>query len=197
LIINKEEFQKYIIDITGSQEYQRSNGDTLEDLIKNFLIHKKVNIVLPKTNRTIEDFSFNDIFYDVKTRNLDKPFNMPNLISYSRLDKNIIKANKELVYIFIEYKIVNGLFIIENLHNNYYYEINPDVLRWGNLGTAQLQISPKKEQPLIKPAGKEIFIKKIYESYTLFCYDLIKKVINRIPTLTNIEKKEMAERING
>lgn len=199
--IDREEFQKYLNEykVFGSKEHQRSNGDSIEERIKNFLSYKGYSITNPKTVRSIDDFSIDGIYYDVKTRDLNKGFSMPNLISYNRL-KKIIDDNTRLIYIFVDYKIAKEKFIIEEIIIDDYFNINPEILRWGNLGTGQLQISSDKTFPVIKVIGREEFIQHIYNSYINFSFDLVSKVMNRIekiPTLTE-EKKEAIKRLmNG
>ena len=76
---------------------QRSIADMIENDIVDQIVEK--GGIRPKSVRTIEDVSLNDVLIDVKTRDLSREFSMPNLISVDRLKKN---KDKEIAYLFVD-----------------------------------------------------------------------------------------------
>ena len=122
---------------------QRSIADMIENDIVDQIVEK--GGIRPKSVRTIEDVSLNDVLIDVKTRDLSREFSMPNLISVDRLKKN---KDKEIAYLFVDY-IINPVDRMSaqpvNMEYRLIESISWDHLKIQNLGLGQLQLSNYKD----------------------------------------------------
>jgi len=94
--------------------------------------------------RTIEDVSFNNKLIDIKTRDINRKFSMPNLISVARLRKN---KDKNIMYHFVDYEITKEIeelqeakIEIRNQTILNIWDIDWSVLKIQNLGKGQLQL---------------------------------------------------------
>lgn len=94
--------------------------------------------------RSPEDFmliSDKKLLVDVKTRQLNTAFNMPNLISVDRLDKILSDDKQELYYWFLDYEVLpDGSCDIAHSHIRPVWSLPWDALEIQNLGKGQLQI---------------------------------------------------------
>jgi hypothetical protein len=128
---------------------QRGIGDLLEDLVKatysSLLTESDLyQCIQPSTVRSIEDFSIageGHVYYDVKTRDLDRNFSMPNLISAKRLYRLYQQKNVELRYALVEYRGVDA-----NKEVVSYTEMSIESIDWSclsiqNLGEGQIQLN--------------------------------------------------------
>lgn len=197
--IDKNDFQDYIDElknVTGSSEFQRTNADTLENIVPRYLKSIGYSITPAGSVRSIEDFSIGENFYDVKTQDLDKSFNMPNLISWKRINDKIIKNNKELIYIFIDYRVEVDCLVIDKIEYSSYRNLNPEILRFGNLGTGQLQLSSDRiGKPKFIKSSKEDFSKFIQSLYSPFAAKEMKKTFDRLKDIASDEAKDILRKL--
>ena len=112
----------------------------IADVIENMMVESVVKIggKEPKSVRTIEDVSFDDVLIDIKTRDINRDFSMPNLISIKRLKK----TPNPIYYCFVDYYIDENypLVHIENVHIRNIESIDWSALKIQNLGLGQLQL---------------------------------------------------------
>lgn len=122
---------------------QRAIADMIENDIVDQIVAK--GGIRPKSVRTIEDVTLNDVLIDVKTKDLSREFSMPNLISVDRLKKN---RDKEIAYFFVDY-VVNPVDRMSaqpvNMEYRLIESISWDHLKIQNLGLGQLQLSDYKD----------------------------------------------------
>ena len=98
--------------------------------------------------RSPEDFAINSlqnaglvfVMFDVKTRNEEAEFSMPNLISIERLWNILENVLEDIFYIFIEYSTEGDSAEITNVEIRHITNLSLDDLTIGNLGRGQLQI---------------------------------------------------------
>ena len=128
---------------------QRGIGDLLEDCVKDaYRQHLSdsdtYRYLKPTTVRSIEDFSVageGRVYYDVKTRDLDRDFSMPNLISAKRLYRLYQHENVELRYALIEYRGADNTKEVVGYTERPIESIDWSCLSVQNLGEGQIQLS--------------------------------------------------------
>ena len=102
------------------------------------------NYVAARSVRSPEDFMLKlDKAYlvDVKTRQLNTQFNMPNLISVDRLDKILSDPTQDLYYWFIDYEVLDsGDCAIRHSEIRAVWTLPWQAVAIQNLGKGQLQI---------------------------------------------------------
>ncbi len=143
--MNLESFIGKQIKISSGTD-QRGVASKIELIIKNYII-QNYNGIEPKSVRAIEDIKVNNQLIDIKTRDIDRKFSMPNLISIERLKKILAKLkSKEVIikYLFIDYKIDKNIVTITNIHENNIEDISWENLQISNLGLGQIQIKNAK-----------------------------------------------------
>jgi len=122
---------------------QRGIADKIEEECTKIFKQHFEDVNDPTSRRSIEDVSIGATFIDTKTSDESLKFKMPNMISISRLKKDIIDNDKELVYNFVIYNSENNE-IVDNFLLNV-YELNWNHLAIQNLGVGQLQIKNMKK----------------------------------------------------
>lgn len=161
---------------------QRSIGDMLEDVVK--FAHRDLSDI-EKTDwqdaptvRSIQDFSVNDVLYDVKTTDLDREFSMPNLISAKRLIKLYSNPAKELRYALVSYKESDGAKMVTK------YEERPiETIPWShlsiqNLGEGQIQLLTANTIPLYNGTRNE-WIEELKKRMLIYLDHTIEKMHKR------------------
>jgi len=84
---------------------QRGIADLIEGLVADTIIMRH-DATEASSKRSIEDVMVGDSTYvDIKTRDVNAEFSMPNLISIERLRKLYSDPKNELVLIFVDYAI--------------------------------------------------------------------------------------------
>lgn len=126
--------------VVSPQAGQRQIADVLEAHLSNYYVDQGGK--LPESVRTIEDVSLGDTLIDIKTRDINRKFSMPNLISVDRLRKN---KDKEIVYHFVDYRVKYDVIEVTNQIILPIYEIDWSVLKIQNLGKGQLQLCGVKD----------------------------------------------------
>tara|TARA_Y100001938_G_C8037996_1_gene404490 strand:- start:276 stop:857 length:582 start_codon:yes stop_codon:yes gene_type:complete len=157
-----------IQDLVGSKHrisrhlQQRGVADVIEDLVADLIITRHSGTPA-RSKRSIEDVMVGDTTYvDIKTRDINADFSMPNLISIERLRKLYTNPLNELVIIFVDYEIVTeendqAIYTQERYVIIRSVEIRPiETISWDNLhiqalGKGQLQLKdahdPIKQYP--------------------------------------------------
>ena len=86
---------------------QRGIADYIESLVADTLISRH-NATQAGSKRSIEDVMVGDSTYvDIKTTDINANFSMPNLISIERLRKLYQNPENQLVYIFVDYEVID------------------------------------------------------------------------------------------
>jgi len=111
----------------------------IADIIENHIVEEYTALggIKPSSVRTIEDVTYQNNLIDIKTRDIDRDFSMPNLISVDRAMKN---RDKTIVYDFIEYRVFNNEAIITHREQRTLHSLCFSCLSIQNLGLGQLQI---------------------------------------------------------
>jgi hypothetical protein len=124
---------------------QRAYADLIEEKASALArTHYPNEFVPARTVRSPEDFVLDlDTTYliDVKTRQLNTEFNMPNLISVDRLDRILSDQTKDLYYWLIDYSVNDqGECSISHSTIRAIWTMPWSALAIQNLGKGQLQI---------------------------------------------------------
>ena len=119
----------------------------IADIIENSIVEEYTALggIKPSSVRTIEDVTYQDNLIDIKTRDIDRDFSMPNLISVDRAMKN---KDKTIIYDFIEYRVfesTDGIVfdaeaVITHREQRALHTLCFSCLSIQNLGLGQLQI---------------------------------------------------------
>jgi hypothetical protein len=132
---------------------QRAIADIIEYHIVEEYIAK--GGIRPKSVRTIEDVCFNNKLIDIKTRDIDREFSMPNLISVARLMKN---KDKHIEYQFVEYQVKDNIANITHIENRPIHTICWTAMKIQNLGLGQLQLVTLTDIPYYKGTKDEWYV---------------------------------------
>tara|TARA_A200000113_G_scaffold209721_1_gene208997 strand:- start:10 stop:558 length:549 start_codon:yes stop_codon:yes gene_type:complete len=163
----------------SAQAGQRNIADLLEAHVANYYVDQ--GGTLPETVRTIEDVSIGDRLIDIKTRDINREFSMPNLISVDRLRKS---KDKNIQYHFIDYKVVDGatgftgkLVEITGQSIIDVWDIDWTVLKIQNLGKGQLQLCGVKDYNIIPRwvKGKDKWFERLETEMKAFYTKQIEK----------------------
>lgn len=128
-----------------SSNNQRAYADLIEEQACSLAQSKYPDdFVAARTVRSPEDFKLKldkDYLIDVKTRQLNTEFNMPNLISVDRLDKILSDPAQDLYYWMIDYEVLNnGDCAIRHSEIRSVWSMPWEAVAIQNLGKGQLQI---------------------------------------------------------
>lgn len=115
---------------------QRAIADMIENIFVDDIVDQ--GGVKPKSVRTIEDVSLNNVLIDIKTRDVNRSFSMPNLISIDRLRKN---KDRTIRYVFVDYEVKDNEARIVKTTTKDIHEIPWECLAIQNLGLGQLQLA--------------------------------------------------------
>ena len=164
----------------SAQAGQRNIADLLEAHVANYYVDQ--GGTLPETVGTIEDVSIGDRLIDIKTRDINREFSMPNLISVDRLRKS---KDKNIQYHFIDYRVVDRA--LDHTGSNQVevtgqsivdvWDIDWTVLKIQNLGKGQLQLCGVKDYSIIPRwvHGKDEWFKRLELEMKEFYTKQIKK----------------------
>ena len=146
---------------------------SIADIIENSIVEEYVNKggIKPSSVRTIEDVFFDNKLIDIKTRDIDREFSMPNLISVDRLMKN---KDKHIEYKLVEYQVRNNVATITNIEDRPIHSISWSAMKIQNLGLGQLQLVTTSNIPYYNGTKEEWFI-ELREQMNAFYTKQIKK----------------------
>lgn len=130
---------------------QRGIADLIEGIVADTIILRHGGEAA-SSKRSIEDVMVgNSTYVDIKTRDVNADFSMPNLISIDRLRRLYDEPANELVYIFVDYEVLTeendqAIYTQERYVVIRSVEIRPiETISWDNLhiqalGKGQLQL---------------------------------------------------------
>jgi hypothetical protein len=183
----KNEIRNILIKEFKNKKYdtsflmQRGVGDVIETNISKFLLNYKSDFLVEKASskRSAEDVKItkdgNVYIIDVKTHNVDSEFSMPNLVSIDRIRKNVI-PNRYILYIFVDYKTIDGITEIIDIDTFYIEDLSWDILTISNLGKGQLQIKNANNKIKTTQIGRDMWMKILKEKALVYYDKLIKKI---------------------
>jgi len=114
---------------------QRAIADMIEDYCVEQIVRE--GGVKPASVRTIEDVLYCNALIDVKTKDINREFSMPNLVSIKRLKKE----QRPIFYWFIDYETKYGVARVKKSDIREIWTIDWSVLAIQNLGLGQLQLT--------------------------------------------------------
>jgi len=126
---------------------QRAYADVIEELGCDLAKRQWPSLYrAARSVRSPEDFTLvtntSRVLVDIKTRQLNTEFNMPNLISVDRLQKLLDDSAMELWYWIIDYEVdQSGSAAVVHSELVPVWNLNWQCLSIGNLGLGQLQIT--------------------------------------------------------
>lgn len=120
----------------------------VSDKVRSFAEQEYALITAPaRSKRSPEDFALrkgnHTAWIDVKTKDRNGVFSMPNLISIQRLWTIFEAQDEDLVFLFVDYSIVDqarGVAVLDRVHCVPAEDMNPEALQIQNLGLGQLQM---------------------------------------------------------
>ena len=168
--------------VDGGQ--QRTIGDLVEKKVIEIILQNQNPIInevkLSTGKKSMEDVSVvsNGVTYmlDPKSHNVDSEFSMPNLSSISRIKKLFDNDKKEMMYVFVDYKIDGQVVRIEDIKVLYLWELDMSMLGIGALGKGQLQIKNLNKELVISDEGKQIWYGKLKTQVKEYLAKQIKKI---------------------
>lgn len=167
---------------------QRGYADMIEKLVaEEAKKNSPSQFHAARSKRSIEDFSYQDtkqVWYDVKSFDVDSDFSMPNLVSIDRLRKVMADDDQDLVYILVHYKLDHKKrkVTIEDIEFRPVYTIDPEVLAIQNLGKGVLQIKNMHNSLDRFDGTKEEWLDKI----SVMAYNFYSKQITKFKTLQKV-----------
>lgn len=138
--------------IAGARAMQRGIADVIEGFVAEAITDElrhdtAVSTHAARGKKSVEDFSVHfrdqDVWVDVKSKNLRGSFSMPNLISIKRLWNIFQSPTESLMFLFVGYTIVDpsvGKIRIDTISCVPAEDMNPEYLQIQNLGLGQLQL---------------------------------------------------------
>lgn len=168
--------------VDGGQ--QRTVGDLIESKVSEILKNTSSDLITeiraPRSKKSIEDVTLvsSGITYyiDPKTHDVNSDFSMPNLTSIEKIKKLFLKNTEELVYVFVSYRIQDGIINIVDVKVFFIWELDISILGIGALGKGQLQIKNANESLVFTSKGKE----KWYDDFKKVVQVYLKKQITKI-----------------
>jgi hypothetical protein len=168
--------------VDGGQ--QRTVGDLIESKVSEILKNTSSDLITeiraPRSKKSIEDVTLvsSGITYyiDPKTHDVNSDFSMPNLTSIEKIKKLFLKNTEELVYVFVSYRIQEGIINIVDVKVFFIWELDISILGIGALGKGQLQIKNANESLVFTSKGKE----KWYDDFKKVVQVYLKKQITKI-----------------
>lgn len=168
--------------VDGGQ--QRTVGDLIESKVSEILKNTSSDLITeiraPRSKKSIEDVTLvsSGITYyiDPKTHDVNSDFSMPNLTSIEKIKKLFLKNTEELVYVFVSYRIQEGIINIVDVKVFFIWELDISILGIGALGKGQLQIKNANESLVFTSKGKE----KWYDDFKKVVQVYLKKQISKI-----------------
>lgn len=168
--------------VDGGQ--QRTIGDLVEKKVIEIILQNQNPIInevkLSTGKKSMEDVSVvsDGVTYmlDPKSHNVDSEFSMPNLSSISRIKKLFDNDKKEMMYVFVDYRIFGQVVRIEDIKVLYLWELDMSMLGIGALGKGQLQIKNLNKELVISDEGKQIWYGKLKTQVKEYLAKQIKKI---------------------
>lgn len=143
----------------------------------------------------MKDLSFNyegkKYILDIKTHNTETEFNRPNITSISRFNKLYSDKDVEFGILMYSYKNVSGFVSVDLCEYYNIWNIHPDCLTFGNLGTGQIQI---KDSNYIRPNDSK---KEWFEWYFSAVESFYKKEKTKIDKRINDNQTSKAIILEG
>ena len=172
--------------VDGGQ--QRTVGDLVEHKVLEILNSCNSELISEKkqarSKKSIEDITLisNGITYyiDPKTHDKDSNFSMPNLTAITKLKKLFSKEKKELIYVFVSYRLENKTVIIENIDVCFIWELDISILGIGALGKGQLQIKDAHNTLVFTNKGKNEWYKDFKSLVQVYLQKQIVKINKQI-----------------
>lgn len=167
---------------------QRTVGDLIEHKVIEILYNTNDYIITETKKSTgkksIEDVTLisNGVSYyiDPKTHNINSSFSMPNLTSIEKLKKLINTPNCELMYVLVNYEIVDNFVMIRGFEIFFLWEIDCSILTVGALGRGQLQIKDANKDLIFTQKGKEEWYKDFKQIVQNFLEKQLVKIKKQI-----------------
>ncbi len=157
---------------------QRGIADYIEGLVADTIIARH-NAAHARSKRSIEDVMVGDSTYvDIKTTDINSNFSMPNLISVERLRKLYQDPENKLVYIFVEYEVIDEE-LLDTLTQDKYaviksIEIRPiesiswDCMHIQALGNGQLQLKNAHDTIELYRLGRADWMKQLKSEVLIY-----------------------------
>jgi hypothetical protein len=167
---------------------QRTVGDLIEHKVIEILFNSKGEIITETKKSTgkksTEDVTLisNGVSYyiDPKTHNINSDFSMPNLTAIEKLKKIIHTPNCEMMYILVNYEIVNKMVMIKGFDIFFLWEIDCSILGIGALGRGQLQLKDANKELIFTDKGKEGWFEDFKEIVQEFFQKQLVKINKQI-----------------
>lgn len=168
--------------VNGGQ--QRTIGDLVEKKVVDIVLQNHGEIItevkISTGKKSMEDVSVvsEGVTYmlDPKSHNIDSEFSMPNLSSISRIKKLFDNNKKEMMYVFVDYKIDEQVVRIEKIKVLFLWELDMSMLGIGALGKGQLQIKNLNKELVITNEGKKVWYGKLKTEVKDYLAKQIKKI---------------------
>lgn len=168
--------------VDGGQ--QRTVGDLIESKVSEILKNTSSDLITeiraPRSKKSIEDVTLISsgvtYYIDPKTHDVNSDFSMPNLTSIEKIKKLFLKSTEELVYVFVSYRIQDGIINIVDVKVFFIWELDISILGIGALGKGQLQIKNANESLVFTSKGKENW----YDDFKKVVQVYLKKQITKI-----------------
>lgn len=168
--------------VDGGQ--QRTVGDLIESKVSEILKNTSSDLITeiraPRSKKSIEDVTLISsgvtYYIDPKTHDVNSDFSMPNLTSIEKIKKLFLKSTEELVYVFVSYRIQEGVINIVDVKVFFIWELDISILGIGALGKGQLQIKNANESLVFTSKGKENW----YDDFKKVVQVYLKKQITKI-----------------
>ena len=181
----KTQLDEYLTDfelVDGGQ--QRTVGDLIESKVSEILKNTSSDLITeiraPRSKKSIEDVTLVSsgvtYYIDPKTHDVNSDFSMPNLTSIEKIKKLFLKSTEELVYVFVSYRIQEGVINIVDVKVFFIWELDISILGIGALGKGQLQIKNANESLVFTSKGKENW----YDDFKKVVQVYLKKQITKI-----------------
>ena len=172
---------------SGHNRKQRIMGDVIEDAVcekmKDFFPEGSIKTCIKSKEAkamgdvVLEDYKNNVLLVDVKTRNKNKKFNMPNLTSVRKIWDLYKEDNKYFVILLIEYEEKEGKTIYSNVRLSPIEWLNWECLGIGALGWGQIQIKNAREVKIDSSQTRDSWL-AIFRNKVIKFYEDEKKKID-------------------
>lgn len=117
-----------------------------------------------------------DCWIDIKTRNVEKGFNMPNITAVKRLDKFYATPTNCFLVLLVEYRLdADGNVVIQAVDLFPVETLDWDCLHIVALGRGQLQIVDAKHIVLNRQQSRQDWLRQFYERLVVFYKREMKK----------------------
>lgn len=169
---------------------QRGIADIVESLVEETIVEGVKELepgwqgIRAKSKRSIEDVLVTGpenqhIFVDVKSRDLNAAFSMPNLISVERLRKLYAHPRNMLKMVFLDYHLEGGSVVIDRITEAAIEDIDLGCLHVQNIGLGQLQLKDKMEPVIRVGTPRDVWFRGFSDMVCRFYTDLARKSAER------------------